>query len=91
MSGRRAVQAVDPEVVHQHLAGDEVNAQRPDVQRPFDVLRPVLLGGADRRRSEIDGDRHHDRGCEQRGEQRHAEAGVSEDSIAAEPLEEGLH
>ena len=41
----------------QDLAGEQVDSQRADVQRPLDVLRAGVLGPGAHRRAEIDRDR----------------------------------
>ena len=78
------------EVLHQHLAGEEMNRQRADVQRTLDVLRALLLGRLARRRTEIDSERHDHRGGQQRDCQGQGKTGVADNAAAAQTLEE-LH
>ena len=85
------VQAVDDQILDEHLAGEQADLQRADAQRPLDVLRPfgfrALRCTAGPRSTVTDDDNG---GREERDDQRQAEADVAEQAWLAQALEE-LH
>ena len=80
--------AVDGEVLDADLAGEEMNAQRTDMERTLDVLRALALRGGAHGRPEIDRDRRDDGGGQQRHGHGEGQAGVAERLVIAQPGEQ---
>jgi hypothetical protein len=80
--------AVDLQILDEHLTAKEMNLERADVQRPLDVLRAGRLGLRANGRPEIDRDRDDDCGRKQGNDQREAEADVSKRPMLADALKE---
>ena len=82
------VHSVDRQVLDDDAAGEDVDAERADVDRPLEVFRSAALGEPAHRRPEIDRERHDDRGREQRDDHRARIARVSQDLVLAETFHE---
>ena len=80
--------AVDRQVLDEHLAGEQTNLQRADVHRALDVLRAFDFGFGSDGGPEIDRQRRHDRGRDERDDHREEEADVPKNRVLAEPLDE---
>ena len=82
-------QPVDRQVFDDHSAGDEMNLQRADVQRPFDGARPGVFGASAHDRTEIDSERRNDRRGQQCGDHPDRDAGRPEDDVPPQTREDG--
>ena len=72
------IPAVDLQVLDDHAAAQQVNADAPDVNRTFDVARPLELRPRPHRRSQINGQRAHNGGGQDREHELHAPPHVPE-------------
>ena len=84
------MQPLDPEVFDDEVTGEEMDREAADMDRTVDLGRSGALGLLAQRRTEIDGQRRHERGRENRRDHREADAKVSQKAMVADSGE-GIH